>query len=124
MKSKIVLSLFLCMFFLISACQGDKNEETSGDYSGVSELIAGRNRARYEVAENDKSGKQSRTRKSVSKSQVAKKDSSSKSKDLTSIILYEQKVKIVGTESNRVLAKGVAYLNKKGQIVRITILKE
>ena len=44
--------------------------------------------------------------------------------DLASDILYEQQVNIVGTESGRALARGVAYINKKGQIVRIKILKD
>lgn len=121
MKSKIIVSIFLCLFFLISACQ-EKEKEKSGDYSGVSELIAGRNKARYAAKEEGKTN-QKRVRKSASQQGVPQSAKKTK-KDLASVILYEQKVKIVGSESNRVMAKGVAYINKKGQIVRIKILKE
>ncbi len=121
MRSKRILWLFLLIIlFLISACkdQNDKSEN-KGDYTGVSELIAGRNKARYEIKENPPVQK-------IKPEPPLKQDSVSPSKEeeLSSIILYEQDVKIVGSESGRTLANGVAYINKKGQIVRIKIVKE
>lgn len=106
---------------MISGCQDDKG---TNDYSGVSDLISDRNSARYEIAEN--APKKSATSKKTSEKKIkeSKPDSAERQKELMSIILYEEKVKIVGTESGRTMAKGVAYVNKKGQIVRIKILKE
>lgn len=110
----------LVLIFLISACQ---DEKTKNDYSGVSNIIASRNKARYDEAENF-SKKNVSTKTSTDEDSTSKPASTSKEKELSSIILYEEKVKIVGVESDRTLAKGVAYINKKGQIVRIKILKD
>ena len=117
MKSKRVL--FLCVLglvFLISAC-GEENGVD--DFSGVSDLIADRNKARYEVKENPPAKKNSpRSPSPQAKSSTSKED------ELSYVILYEQDVDIIGSDSGRTLAKGVAYVNKKGQIVRIKLLKE
>jgi hypothetical protein len=121
MRSKKILWLFLLIIlFLISACkdQNDKSEN-KGDYSGVSELISGRNKARYEIRDNPPVQKK-RSGTSLKQNNVQ----TSREDELASIILYEQDVKIVGSESGRTLANGVAYINKKGQIVRIKIVKE
>lgn len=123
MKSgKIICCFFLVSFFLVSACQdGDESKSKKGDYSGVSNLIADRNKARYETVEKPS---QRKTAKTVSTSKSRKEQSKPKKEELATAILYEQKVKIVGSDSGRTLAKGVAYVNKKGQIVRIKLIKE
>ncbi|MFH2060801.1 MAG: hypothetical protein ABIJ59_18150 [Pseudomonadota bacterium] len=116
MKSgRILFLLLLSLFFLISACQDDGKK---GDYSGVSELISGRNKARYDVAEKPPAKKKSPNKPTIEETRASKTD------ELASAILYEQEVKIVGSNSGQTLADGVAYINKKGQIVRIKILKE
>lgn len=118
MKFKLIISsVFLLLTVLISGCQED---EKNGSYSGVSDLIADRNRARYDVAEN---APEKKPRRTVSKKDAEQTKPVVKKPDLSSAILYEQKVKIVGTDSNKTLANGVAYINKKGQIVRIKIVK-
>ncbi len=114
---KSLICALVLFGFVISACQDEKG---AGDYSGVSDLIASRNKARYEDKKNP-------TKKTVRKKVTTNSKSTSntqKSEELSSIILYEEDVKIVGSDSQRTLAKGVAYINKKGQIVRIKILKE
>ncbi len=113
--------ILLSLFFLISACQ-DKKEETDrkSDFSGVSNLIADRNKARYDVAENPPEKKPS-TLKATNNDSKTPED---KKEELATAILYEQKIKVVGSESGRTLASGIAYINKKGQIVRIKITKE
>ncbi len=93
-------------------------------FSGVSDLIAERNKARYDVAEKP-SQKKAVTRKTITgKSNKSVSSSNKKKEEISSIVLYEQEIEIVGTDSRRVMAKGVAYVNKKGQIVRIKILRE
>ena len=121
MKSgRVWLVFLLSLFFLISACQdkgGDQKEK--GTFSGMSDLIAERNQARYDVAENPPAKKKVKTQ-AASKTRTAE----AKKEALATAILYEQKIKVVGSESGRTLASGVAYVNKKGQIVRIKITKE
>lgn len=122
MKSgKLFCFSCLFLFFLISACQDDK--EKKNDYSGVSDLIFERNKARHERAE------KTPVKNINSKSQeeniiTSKQESDSIAEEISSIVLYEEKVDIIGSDSRRALARGVAYINKKGQIVRIKILKE
>ena len=112
-----VLSGFI---LLISACNDGKDETSKkADFSGVSNLISERNSARYDAADNP-TPKQAQTRAATGKS----KSASSKDEELATTILYEQKVNIVGSDSGRTLANGVAYINKKGQIVRIKITRE
>ncbi len=122
MKSgKIFCYICLVLFFLILACQDDK--ETKNDYSGVSDLISERNKSRYDTAEKNPL-KTVGSKPTEEKINTSKQESDSKTEEVLSIVLYEEKVDIIGSESNRTLAKGVAYINKKGQIVRIKILKE
>lgn len=115
------LIMFLGLFFLISACQDEKGKN---DYSGVSELIAGRNKARYAAAENPPKKSVDSTKRTTSKTTTSKPTSIPKKEELSTIILYEEDVEIVASKSGRILAKAVASINKKGQIVKITILKE
>ena len=109
------------LFFLISACQDEKGKD---DYSGVSELIAGRNNARYQVVENPPKKSASSTKRTTNKTNTSKSVSTSQKEELSTIILYEEVVEIVGSKSGRTLAKAIASINKKGQIVKIRILKE
>ena len=109
------------LVFLISACQDEKGK---GDYSGVSDLIAERNKARFEKAKNTPKKSTTSKKRIVNKTPITKPDSNLNKEELSSIILYKEEVEIVGSDSQRILAKGVAYVNKKGQIVRIKILKE
>lgn len=121
MKSGRVFGFLLLVFFLlISSCQDDKASEKKDAYSGMAELIADRNKARQEIAKNSPSKKSDTQSATTSKRTTAK----SKTDEISTTILYEQKINVVGAESGRVLASGVAYINKQGQIVRIKITKE
>ena len=113
--------LLFCLFFLLSACQDDKGKN---DYSGVGELISDRNKARYEMAKNSSRKSSSSKKITANKTKPLKSKSTSRKEELLSIVLYEEDVEVVASRSGRTLAKGVAYINKKGQIVKIKILKE
>jgi hypothetical protein len=118
---RFFLIAFLCLFFLISACQDEKGKD---DYSGVSKLIAGRNKARYQAAKNSPEKSVSTRKRTTGKTNTSNPVSTPKKEKLSPIILYEERVEIVGSKSGRTLAKAVASINKKGQIVKIKILKE
>ncbi len=100
------------ILLVITACQDSREAD---DYSGVSELIAERNKARYESQQKRASEKSAEQPRSVLPD---------RKEDLSSPALFEEKVDIVVSGGGRTLAKGTAYLNKQGQIVRIKILKE
>ncbi len=118
--NKVKLNKLICfiLLFLLSACRDDK--EKNADYSGISELISDRNKARQEAAK-----KNSGSKSTEEKISTGKKESDLKTEEeISPVVLYEEKVDIVGSESRRTLSKGVAYINKKGQIVKIKILTE
>ncbi len=121
MKSrKIFLWFFVGLFCLsLNSCKDDNKD----DFSGVSDLIASRNKTRYEVADSAVHEKNETSKKTNDKVNSVKSGSKSKREKLSSIVLYKENVKILGSKSGRTLAKGVAYINKQGEIVKIKILK-
>jgi hypothetical protein len=122
MKSgKNLLYLVLGLAFLVSACRDGNGK---GDYSGVSDLISDRNKARYHAAENPPEKTRRPPKKAPVNTSPTPSGSSLEKEELSSIVLYDEDIEIVGAESGRTLAKGIAYINKKGQIVRIKILKD
>ena len=126
-KNCFVYLLLGFIFLFFSSCQ-DENEKN--DFSGVGRLIASRNKARYDAAEKLPQKEQSVDKTNVSKKNTTdrtndlKSESNSRQEKLSSIVLYEEKIKILGSKSGRTLANGVAYINKKGEIVKIKILKK
>lgn len=97
-------------------------KEEKGSYKTVSELISNRNNARFE-----NKAKNQATRPKKKDSTANKKnrqgETKKKSDDLSPVVIYEEKVEIISSSSNKRLAKAIAYINKKGQIVRIKIVK-
>ena len=104
----------LLLFFACSSCK-DKKE----DYSGLSELVAQRQKARQSL-----SGKTSNQLDSKSDIQTEKESSGLKKEEMVSNTLYTREVVIVDTSSGTSLAKGIAYLNKEGEIIKIKIRKK
>jgi hypothetical protein len=118
---KIFLWFFVGLFCLsLTSCKNDNKD----DFSGVSDLIANRNKSRYEVADRAVQEKNETSKqKTDDKFNSVKSGSKSKREKLSSIVLYQENVKILGSKSGKTLAKGVAYINKQGDIVKIKILK-
>ena len=101
-------------------CDSERDE-----YSGLSDLVAKRNEVRQVISEKSATRKKSKTDKRISDSlsedefkQIAKQ------KELSADVLYEKDVEIVDSFSREPLAQGIAYINKKGRIVKIKIIKE
>ncbi len=117
------IKLFMCLLaglvlIVFASCQDEKQAD---DFAGVGRMISSRNKARYAEAEKS-TDKKSYTSKRIltDKNDVVE----SKKDRLSSIVLYEERVKILAFESGRTLANGVAYFNKKGEIVKIKISKK
>lgn len=123
--SRRVVGALCCalLLYLAPGCSDEKN----GDYQGVSELISNRNQARHNVkgsAKGRTSSKPVKTTEQDPKSSLASQDAGSKKKEISSVVLYEENVTIVSQTSSKTLAKGIAYINKQGQIVRLKIVNE
>lgn len=120
-SGKAVCFICFVLLFLISGCQDDKPNKN--DYSGMSDLISERNKSRYDTAERGPV-KNTGSKPVEENINTPRQEPDSQTEEILPIVLYEEKVDIIGSESKETLAKGVAYINKKGQIVRIKILKE
>ena len=100
MKSgKILLYAFLVLSFCVSGCREDKKKES---FSGVSELIVSRNQARFNI--NRKKNREKDSARDQSSDKTSTKAVSG-GKNLATVILYPKKIKIVGTQSDKVLAR-------------------
>ncbi len=106
--------------FLLSACDNDKDQ-----YSGLSGLVAERNEARKNISNETALKKSFDKKKSANGS---KEDSAidwvSQPEEISSVALYEREINIVDAKSKMPLAKGVAYMNKTGHIIRIKVIKK
>lgn len=115
----VVWVLFLCAVIL-SGCDDKKD-----GFSGLSDMVAQRNEARQSIS--DKNARE----KSLAKKDAKvdnKKDATLErmktTEEISAVVVYERDIEVVDSSSRMALAKGVAYLNKKGQIVKIKIIKE
>ncbi len=101
----------------LTACDSEKDQ-----YSGLSELVAERNEVRRGISDDNirkkkkTAGGHSETNDFDSLSDYSPKE------EISTVVLYEKPIDIVDSESRIPLAKGVAYMNKRGQIVRIKII--
>ncbi|MGD9825394.1 hypothetical protein [Desulfobacter sp.] len=98
MRFFLISFLVFCMAVL-PACKSEND-----DYAGLGKLIADRNKMRYRLAEESKKN----TRK----------------KELSTNVLDEKKIVIVDTSSGTPLGQGIAYVNKKGEIVKIKLVND
>ena len=118
---KIVWGLLLCLLLLLSACDDKKD-----DFSGLSDLVEDRNELRKNIAAENvrkKALEEQPLNKGFKETTVLEKEKKNYP-EISPIVLYEREVEVVDSLSKRALAKGIAYLNKQGQIVKIKIVKE
>ncbi len=102
---------------MLTACDSEKDQ-----YSGLSEMVAERNEVRQGISEkNIRKKKQSAGEYSENNGLDSLSDFAPK-EEISTVVLYEKQIDIVDSETRMPLAKGVAYMNKTGQIVRIKIL--
>ncbi|MCP3943419.1 MAG: hypothetical protein GY710_18320 [Desulfobacteraceae bacterium] len=120
MKSGKILWCLLFSVLMLSGCDDKKDE-----FSGLSEMVSDRNEVRRNISDEN-------ARKKVVGKQESKDapeddtliDGLKKRGEISSVVLYERQIEVVDSSSHMALAKGIAYLNKEGQIVKIKIIKE
>lgn len=97
---RFFLTSFLIFFIaVLPACKSEDD-----NYAGVGKLIADRNKMRYQLAEES--------------------EKKMRKKELSTNVLDEKKIVIVDASSGSPLAQGIAYVNKKGEIVKIKLTNE
>lgn len=110
------IGVWMLPVFVLSVCACNEKEDP---YSDLSRLVAERNEARKAIA---------RERKLMEKDAPgaiqSKKKGVPKKGDVATVALVERKVSITDSNSGTVMARGVAYLDKSGKIVRIKIIKD
>jgi hypothetical protein len=117
---KILWTLLLSLF-LLSACEDKKD-----NFSGLSDLVEQRNTVRKNIADKNIREKAVKNQGSGmdSKEAAALDREPKKNPEISPIVLYEREVEVVDSSSRKALAKGIAYLNKQGQIVKIRIVRD
>ncbi len=120
MRFGIAVIWVLAGSFLLSACDNEKDQ-----YSGLSGLVAERNEARENISHETalKKSKEKDTSSNSSKDET-EFDRLAQPEEISSVALYEREINIVDAKSKMPLAKGVAYMNKTGHIVKIKVIKE
>lgn len=105
-SSTFLVAVFVYLFF--AGCGRD-----DGDYEGVGKLVSDRNSARL--------ARDSSKKKSAGSGESL--PSEIKEGAQSGDVLLEEEVQVVGLSSGKILAKGTAFLDKKGKIVNIRIRK-
>lgn len=117
MRSLSVLLLILVVT-VTSSCGSDEKD----DFSGVGKLIAERNKMRYHIAENPENSEKTAgpdQKASTKPERVAGTNFQDKISETAA--LEKRKIVIVDASSGTSLGQGVAFMNKKGEIVRIKL---
>ncbi len=98
------------LFFILAAC-----DEKEDPYPGFSNLVAERNELRKSISKE----RQGETEQSPD----AKEAKETKTEKATAV-LHERQIEITDADSGKPIARGVAYLNKEGEITRIRIYNQ
>lgn len=120
MKPGKILWSLLFSLLVLSACDDKKD-----DFSGLSNLVEERNEVRQTLS--DKKARENALEQQqliVDPKENARLDREKKNAEVSPIVLYERNIEVVDSSNRMALAKGIAYLNKEGQIVKIKIIKD
>ena len=116
---RFFLISFLVLFMaVVTSCESEDD-----NYSGFGKLISDRNKMRYQLSD-EKGHTKGKTGSSNQKIDSLSKDVSEKvtsKQELSANVLDEKEIVIVEISSGKPLAQGVAYVNKKGDIVKIKL---
>lgn len=103
-----LISFLIFLMVVLPACQSEDD-----NYAGLGKLIAERNKLRYQLAEE--------SRRNKGKTEASDQKTGSVSKEPSTNVLAEKKIVIVDIASGTPIGQGIAYINKKGEIVKIKL---
>ena len=104
--------------WLLPACDKEKDQ-----YAGLSDLVAERQDVRESISE------ETAKKKKLTHLQKGEKERTSAGTNrndapVSSVVVYEKQIEILDSETKIPLAKGIAYMNKSGQIVKIKVYRK
>ncbi len=116
---RLVIFIFAIVFtVMVAGCEGDKES-----FSGLSDLVAKRTEVRQTISKQAGQGKKGNIQPQTYGLKDSKTLPHKVSDEAISVaILYEKEIEIVDSQSGISLAKGRAYMNKQGRIIKIKIL--
>lgn len=119
MKFGAVIISVLAVSVLFMGCKGDENQ-----YSGLGDLVAERSEVRKKIS--DENARKKALEKNAKPLAVKGKENgeADAGEQVPSVTLYVREIQIVDAGTQLPLAKGVAYLNKSGKIVKIKVKAE
>jgi hypothetical protein len=112
----IVSVLGLC---LLLSCDSEKDQ-----YAGLGDMVADRQEIRKNIAKDNQRKKKLEASWEEGASDQASDGKAGSHASISSVVVYEKQVEIWDADSKRPIAKGLAYMNKSGQIVKIKIYRK
>lgn len=111
--------IFAIVFiFMGTGCEGEKES-----FSGLSDLVSERNDVRQAISKQTAQEKKRKLQPHADGLKDSKNLPHKVYKEAISVdVLYEKEIEIVDSQSGISLAKGRAYMNKQGRIIKIKIL--
>lgn len=115
--NRVGVAISLLGLCLVLSCDSEKDQ-----YAGLGEMVAERQEVRKSIAEENarKKDQDSFWEDQGSSDMMADR----KEEAVSSVVVYEKQIEILDSDSKLPLAKGVAYMNKSGQIVRIKVYRK
>ncbi|MCG8549943.1 MAG: hypothetical protein MI799_06030 [Desulfobacterales bacterium] len=117
------MRLFLISFLVLIMAGLSSCKSEDDNYSGVGKLIAERNKMRHQLADETGNNKRTTGPSNQDTNSVPQREAGNvppKGK-LSASVLDEKRIVIVEASSGKPLGQGVAYLNRKGEIVKIKL---
>jgi len=121
MKRVVCVFIFVLGLCLILSCDSEKDQ-----YSGLSGMVADRQEVRKNIAKDNQHKKSLEEiwQGDNSSSDPASDPGGEKREPISPVVVYEKQIEIWDSDSKRQLAKGVAFMNKSGQIVKIKVYRK
>lgn len=113
-----LIPFLVSLMAVLTACNSEDD-----NYSGVGKLIADKNKMRYQLAEEtgNNKGKTEASNQSIDSVSKDASERLARKKELSTNILDEKQIVIVDSYSGESLGQGVAYVNQKGEIIKIKL---
>ncbi len=110
------------LIFIVALTTVSCGNDEKDDFSGVGKLIAERNKMRYHIADQSEDPKTKAAQNQTGGVTPGRTEEKKiQDQKLSTMALDEKQIIIVDSSSGTPLGRGVAYVNKQGEIIRIKL---